>query len=967
MKNGKKFLSLLLVMCLVVGLSNNLTLAAPTVGDLSGGKRKVTFQYTDASAASVYVAGNFNGWSKDSADWKMTKTSGRTWELTKEMTEGVYEYKFVVDGTWTKDPKNNFTTSDSYQNSMLVVPGVVTSPVVNGNSVTFNYPVSKLPSGTTAVRVKGNFNAWKEENMSLNTDGTHYTCTIINLAPGVYEYGFNIYIGTSGTYYRDFYNMETSVSGANSVFTVDSYTVSFNANGGGGSMAMISNTVGNYELPNNTFVAPTNKRFKGWSDTSDGSGTIYNPGSTYYVNKDTILYAIWEDDPASLKYTISFNANGGTGTMSNDDVIAGNYKIPSCTFNPPVGKKFKEWAKDSVSGTKYNVDSDYGVSADTTFYAIWEDITHTVTFNGNGGTGSMGNATANEGSYTLPANTFTPQTGKQFKGWSETIDGSGTVYNQGAAFNLTKDTTLYAIWENDPSTTFQVSFNANGGSGSMVPVDENGPYTLPSNGFTPPTGKRFKTWAMGSATGTQYDVGDSLNVTENVTFYAVWEDITYTVSYDNNGGSGSMSGVTANVAGYTTPNNTFTPPYGKQFKGWSETSNGLGTVYNQGVAVTLTKDTTLYAIWEDEPALNRTISFNANGGNGAMSNVDVISGSNYKLPSNGFTAPDGYKFKAWAEGSDTGTLYNEGYGYSVSEDKTFYAIWEKLSTPSERKEFISNTELTEVPEGLKSTNFNTIEKIENELIRVVTQNSEYTVANTTISDVKMQISLNGGTTWVGATEDDFPTEGITVKLPYPQGTGKDSHDFAVTHMFTVTSARLGTVAGETETPEVTKLDDGIQVTLKGLSPVVIAWKPVTTTPSDSETSEETKTPDNTTPSDSGTSEETKAPDNTTTSDSETSEEAKTPADTTNSNVLETQSDLANLAEQTDSDDSKESQTSTGSDKAKDVESNNSIDVLETGDNRIISLYIGTMIASLIGFISIVTIRKKKRDKKDLTK
>lgn len=158
-------------------------------------------------------------------------------------------------------------------------------------------------------------------------------------------------------------------------------------------------------------------------------------------------------------------------------------------------------------------------------------------------------------------------------------------------------------------------------------------------------------------------------------------------------------------------------------------------------------------------------------------------------------------------------------------------------------------------------------------------------------------------------------------------------------MFTVTSARLGTVAGETETPEVTKLDDGIQVTLKGLSPVVIAWKPVTTTPSDSETSEETKVPADTTNSEVQ----------------------------NNSNVLETQSDLANLAEQTDSDDSKESQTSTGSDKAKDVESNNSIDVLETGDNRIISLYIGTMIASLIGFISIVTIRKKKRDKKDLTK
>lgn len=920
MKNVKRFLSLLLVMCLVAGLSNNLALAAPTVGDLSVGKRKVTFKYTDTSANYVYVTGNFNGWVTDSADWKMAKTSGSTWELTKEMTEGEYEYKFVVNGQWKKDPLN-YRVSKTFSNSILVVPGAVTSPVVNGNSVTINFPKSQVTNSISEVKVRGNFTgSYVETVMKLDGSGKYYTVTIPNVKVGTSYYRIKLYKPNGSSDALDYYNMSTSSGAKNSSVTVSNYTVSFDANGGGGSMANI-NTVGDYKLLDNAFVAPNNKRFKGWADTRDGSGKIYSIGSTYYVNKDTTLYAIWEDDPASLKYTISFNANGGTGTMSNNDVIVGNYKIPSCTFNPPVGKKFKEWAKDSVSGTRYNVGSDYGVSADTTFYAIWEDITHTVTFDSNGGSGIMDSVTANEGNYVLPANTFNPPTDKQFKGWSETSNGSGTVYNQGVAFNLTKDTTLYAIWENDPSATFQVSFNANGGSGSMVPVDEKGPYTLPNNGFVAPAVKRFKAWALDSTFGTQYNADDNYTVGSDVTFYAVWEDITYTVSYDNNGGSGSMSSVTANVAGYTTPSNTFTPPHGKQFKGWSETRDGLGTVYNQGVAFNLTKDTTLYAIWEDEPALNRTISFNANGGNGAMSNADVISGSNYKLPSNGFTAPNGYKFKAWAEGSDTGTLYNEGYGYSVSEDKTFYAIWEKLSTPTERSVFISKTELTEVPEGLKSTNFNTIEKIKNELIRAVVQNSEYIVANTTIYDVKMQISLDGGKTWVEATEADFPTEGITVKLPYPQGTGKDSHDFAVTHMFTVTSARLGIVAGETETPEVTKLDDGIQVTLKGLSPVVIAWKPITTT-SDSETSEETK-----------------APADTTTSDVQN-----------NSNVLETQRALA---------------TSTGSDKAKDVKSDNSIDVLETGDNRIISLYIGTMIASLIGFISIVTIRK--RNKKDVTK
>ena len=55
-------------------------------------------------------------------------------------------------------------------------------------------------------------------------------------------------------------------------------------------------------------------------------------------------------------------------------------------------------------------------------------------------------------------------------------------------------------------------------------------------------------------------------------------------------------------------------------------------------------------------------------------------------------------------------------------------------------------------------------------------------------------------------------------LPYPSGTGKDTHNFRVVHMFTVTSTRLGTTAGNTETPAVTKTDSGLQVTLEWAFP-----------------------------------------------------------------------------------------------------------------------------------------------------
>lgn len=130
--------------------------------------------------------------------------------------------------------------------------------------------------------------------------------------------------------------------------------------------------------------------------------------------------------------------------------------------------------------------------------------------------------------------------------------------------------------------------------------------------------------------------------------------------------------------------------------------------------------------------------------------------------------------------------------------------------------------------GISGTAFTTPEAVKAELTRVLVQDAAYTAGNTAFYDVKLQYSLDGGQTWFDATEATFPTEGITVTLPYPSGTGKDTHNFRVVHMFTVTSTRLGTEAGKTETPAVTKTDSGLQVTLRGLSPVVIGWDKIET-------------------------------------------------------------------------------------------------------------------------------------------
>lgn len=168
---------------------------------------------------------------------------------------------------------------------------------------------------------------------------------------------------------------------------------------------------------------------------------------------------------------------------------------------------------------------------------------------------------------------------------------------------------------------------------------------------------------------------------------------------------------------------------------------------------------------------------------------------------------------ASVSGADSYTAAAASYTLTVNE----------VTAPTETGEQILVDSLTEVPEGLQSL-YSTVEELQADLFaRVSITSSAYTEDNVAYYDVKLQ--LWNGTTgqWEDATEEDFPAEGITVTLPYPDGTDS-SYDFVVVHMFTETSSRLGITAGETETPAVTKTDDGLTVTLKGLSPVAVAWK-----------------------------------------------------------------------------------------------------------------------------------------------
>ena len=77
------------------------------------------------------------------------------------------------------------------------------------------------------------------------------------------------------------------------------------------------------------------------------------------------------------------------------------------------------------------------------------------------------------------------------------------------------------------AVTRTITFYPNGGSGSMsaVTVADGANYTLPACGFTAPSGMRFKCWAFGNASGNPYNVGSTMTIGTDVSFYAVWEPI----------------------------------------------------------------------------------------------------------------------------------------------------------------------------------------------------------------------------------------------------------------------------------------------------------------------------------------------------------------------------------------------------------------------------------------------------------
>ena len=159
-----------------------------------------------------------------------------------------------------------------------------------------------------------------------------------------------------------------------------------------------------------------------------------------------VAFTLKTEVPA--KYiTISFDPNGGTGTMKSMRVKAGvGYTLPECTFTPPEGKEFAGWL--AVNGNVYPAGHDVFSTYDQSLKATWKDkeaAEVTISFDPNGGTGTMQPMKVKSGeNFTLPECTFTPPEGKEFAGW---LAVDGTVFPAGDVVISFSSNVLKATWK----------------------------------------------------------------------------------------------------------------------------------------------------------------------------------------------------------------------------------------------------------------------------------------------------------------------------------------------------------------------------------------------------------------------------------------------------------------------------------------------------------------------------------------
>lgn len=176
-----------------------------------------------------------------------------------------------------------------------------------------------------------------------------------------------------------------------------SYTIKYNANGGSGAPSSQTKWKNQTLTLSSTKPTRTGYSFLGWSTSSTATSATYSAGGSYTVNAAATLYAVWKANT----YTVSYNANGGSGAPASQTKTYGVSLTLSSTKPTRTNYTFKGWGiSASATTVSYAAGASYTTNSAITLYAVWElsYVKPTITGFSLNRSDSSGNA-SDEGTY----------------------------------------------------------------------------------------------------------------------------------------------------------------------------------------------------------------------------------------------------------------------------------------------------------------------------------------------------------------------------------------------------------------------------------------------------------------------------------------------------------------------------------------------------------------------------------------
>lgn len=244
------------------------------------------------------------------------------------------------------------------------------------------------------------------------------------------------------------------------------------------------------------------------SDGSDGDRDIW-----FTANKSGRVEA--GAPPAPTTYTISYDANGGSGAPSAQTKTHGVNLTLSSTKPSRTGYDFLYWQDQGTDYSIWHPGDSLDRDRDTTLKAIWQRKTYTVSYNANGGTGAPAAQTKYYGENLILTTDEPTRAGYNFINWFDGTD----YYSPGGVYAANSPTTLYAQWNRKKYT---ITFNANGGSGAPSPQIKEHDITLTLSSVKPTwAGHIFVNWFDGTD---YYDPGGSYTANSPANLYAQWKN-----------------------------------------------------------------------------------------------------------------------------------------------------------------------------------------------------------------------------------------------------------------------------------------------------------------------------------------------------------------------------------------------------------------------------------------------------------